>query len=166
MSDLKVKKSFEELYNILKANKDKKVSSVLEQLMPLLESKSVEQPYILNKDGELLAIKDSYFKVWILKSENEIGKKIHSPTGYNSFCKTGINAWTKRNAKAKLLKAEQELALSNENFSLYKEKKVEHENLLKSIDFGLIRGKYATASREDCVKHLEEQGHIIKTNNS
>ena len=103
-----IKKQFVELVNLLESNKDKKVSTILDEIYSLVESKKKETTYILDQDGNPFAIFCWYHKQWELLSEVEYGSKASHHSGYNIMCKIGVNKWTKqqsvvKNAKTALL---------------------------------------------------------------
>ena len=105
---MSIKKSFVELVELLEANKDRKVSSILDEVYLMAESKKQSSTSIVDKEGNVIAIFCYYHKQWELISETEYGKKVNSKTGYNTMCKVGVSKWTKaqrdaKNAKAQLL---------------------------------------------------------------
>ncbi len=102
---MQIKKQFEELYAILDENKNRKVSTILPQLIELMSRKSAGgangKTFIKNDDGEVVAIFCYYHKKWELLSEVEFGKKTNTASGYNTMCKEGVSAWTKANRAKK-----------------------------------------------------------------
>ena len=89
-----IKKGFVEVYNILIANEDKKVSSIIDQLMPIFESLQRDKNHRTTEHG--LEIFCYYHKQWELVKQVEYGKKVNTATGLNSMCKVGTNQWTKQ----------------------------------------------------------------------
>lgn len=102
-----IKKQFAEVYEILSANQDKKVSSILELLLPVMESKQRDSNQRINEAGNL-EIFCYYHKEWEDTTLIEYGRKANTKTGLNTMCKVGVNCWTKqqrdyKEAKASLL---------------------------------------------------------------
>jgi hypothetical protein len=108
---MQVKKQFEEIYALLEANKNKKVSTLLPELAELMSKKSAggTNGSTFHKiDDEVVAVYCYYHKKWELISKTEYGKKAsNQATGLNTMCKEGVSAWTKQQRMKKL--AEQEL---------------------------------------------------------
>jgi hypothetical protein len=105
-----VKKQYEELYTILEANKNKKVSSILPQLIELMSKKNNASghtsTFIKNEDGDVVAIFCYYHKKWEYVNQVEFGLKKSSSTGYNTMCKEGVSKWTKQQRVKKLQESE------------------------------------------------------------
>lgn len=99
-----IKKGYVEVYNILVSNKDKKVSSIMDQLLPIMESQQRDKNHFEDDDG--LHVFCYYHKEWELTSQVEYGKKVNTSTGLNSMCKVGTNQWTKQQREFKKSKAE------------------------------------------------------------
>ena len=103
-----IKKAYAELYSILVENKNKKVSTVLPQLVELMSAKQSQKNFITNDKGEVTHVFCYYHKQWEDVTVAEYGAKKHSASGLNTMCKEGVSAWTKqqrikKEAKAKLL---------------------------------------------------------------
>lgn len=102
-----VKKAYTEIVALLEANKDKKVSSVLDQVIELASAKTNRaegSTYVKDTQGNVVAILDYYFKRWLpLVGDKavEFGKKDKTATGFNTMCKEGVSAWTKQQNEAK-----------------------------------------------------------------
>tara|TARA_R100000908_G_scaffold55409_1_gene30688 strand:- start:242 stop:703 length:462 start_codon:yes stop_codon:yes gene_type:complete len=105
-----VKKQFEELYAVLEENKNKKVSTILPQLIELMSKKNnasgQANTFIKNDEGEVIAIYCYYHKKWELLTEVEYGSKKGTATGYNTMCKEGVSKWTKQQRVKKAAEAE------------------------------------------------------------
>jgi len=52
-------------------------------------------------EGNVVAIRCSYFGQWFRIEDVEFGKKAGSASGYNPMCKAGVSAWTKQQATFK-----------------------------------------------------------------
>lgn len=102
---MSTKKSFQEIVIFLQQNKDKKVSDILTQVLELTVSKKVAEVTRKNKKNEL-EVFCWYHKEWENTTRIEYGKKASTETGLNTFCKVGVNQWTKQQADAKKDKAE------------------------------------------------------------
>lgn len=102
-----IKKAFVEIVAFLEANKDVKVSKVLDHVIELASAKTSRTEgnlSVKNTAGEVVAILDYYFKRWmplVGDAAVEFGKKASTSTGYNSMCKEGVSAWTKQQREAK-----------------------------------------------------------------
>lgn len=99
-----VKKQFQDLVNLLEASADKKVKSIMDEVLALVETKSrggSANTAHRDEDGNLVAIFDYYFKQWMPISHIEFGAKASSNTGFNSMCKEGVSNWTRQQNAAK-----------------------------------------------------------------
>ncbi len=99
-----IKKGFVEVYNILIANEDKKVKSIMNELIPIMASMQRDKNHFEDDDG--LHVFCYYHKTWELISQVEYGKKVNTATGLNSMCKVGTNQWTKQQREFKKSKAD------------------------------------------------------------
>lgn len=107
MSNVKV--MYKELYAVLEANKNKKVSTILPQLAEMMskQTTAMESTLRYNDKNELTHIYCYYHKEWEAIVECEYGKKKNTKSGYNTMCKLGVSNWTKQQRAKK--KAEGEL---------------------------------------------------------
>ena len=99
-----IKKQFQDLVNLLEASADKKVKSIMDDILALVETKSRgSSANTAHRDdkGNLVAIFDYYFKQWMPISHIEFGAKSSSNTGFNSMCKEGVSNWTRQQNAAK-----------------------------------------------------------------
>jgi hypothetical protein len=96
-----IKKSFTEIVEFLEANKNKKVSTILDEIYSITSQKSMSKTFLTNDKGEVFAIFCYYHKQWELLSEVDYGLKASSTTGYNTMCKIGVKHWTAQNKQAK-----------------------------------------------------------------
>ena len=99
-----IKKGFQEVYSILIANEDKKVSTVMDELVLIMTSKQRDKNHFEDDDG--LHVFCYYHKIWELTDQVEYGKKVNTATGLNSMCKVGTNQWTKQQREFKKSKAD------------------------------------------------------------
>ena len=98
-----IKKVYSEIYAILSANENRKVSSIMDQLLPLMESQQRDKNHYTDEHG--LWIYCYYHKEWELTKQVEYGSKANTATGLNSMCKVGTNQWTKQQREFKQAKA-------------------------------------------------------------
>lgn len=95
-----IKKAFVELVNLLEANKGKKVSTILPQVLELASAK-VASTTFHKVDDEVVAIYCYYHKQWELIANIPYGLKASTASGYNTMCKEGTSQWTKQQRQAK-----------------------------------------------------------------
>jgi len=100
------KKQFVELVEFLTNNKDKKISTILSQVIEMTESKKKANAILYKEDGSPFAIFCFYHKQWELVDSVEYGAKKSSKSGLNTMCKLGTNAWTKQQSVAKQAKVD------------------------------------------------------------
>ena len=95
-------KSYVALVEFLTANANKKVSSILPEILEMTEAKQQAKTFIADENGNVMAIYCYYHKQWELLVDAEYGLKASSTTGYNTMCKVGVKYWTlqQKNIKA------------------------------------------------------------------
>ena len=137
-----IKKNFQEIYDVLNNNGDKKVKDLLPELISMMESKQRDSNHRTNENGKL-EIFCYYHKQWEVVGEVEYGTKTNSVTGYNTMCKIGVNNWTKqqrdhKKAKADLLNkiadGELDIADLNDELERLEEEKSKIIPLQQSLD--------------------------------
>lgn len=96
-----IKKQFEEIYEFLAKNQEKRIKEVLPMLTQLVSSKNQERTYLADDEGKVIAIYCYYHKKWELVDCIEYGKKASTATGYNTMCKEGVRRWTQQQNEAK-----------------------------------------------------------------
>ena len=101
-----IKKQFVELVALLENSKDKKVSSILSQVIEMAESKKRDSTVIYNDDKSVKAIFCFYHKQWELIIETAYGSKASSASKLNTMCKIGVSKWTKQQSDAKKAKGQ------------------------------------------------------------
>jgi len=101
---MNIKKPFQEIVDLLNANKDAKVESILDDVIAIAMSKKQDSTVRRNEDGDVVEIFCWYHKVW--EPVEWYGKKASSHSGYNTFCKQGVNSWTKQQRDFKKAKGE------------------------------------------------------------
>lgn len=113
MSEVKIKKAFTGIVELLEANTDALVSDVLDQVRELAAAKTGAgggKASTFHRDentGEVVAIKCYYHGLWMDPRVAEFGAKKTSASGFNSMCKDGQSKWSKQQAQLK--KADQEI---------------------------------------------------------
>jgi len=99
-----IKKAFLELHTMLVANEDKKVKTIMPDLVEIMSAKGAgggASSVHRGEDGSVLAIMDYYFKVWLPVEFVEYGAKANSASGLNTMCKLGTSLWTKQQREFK-----------------------------------------------------------------
>ena len=104
-----VKKAYVDLVAFLEENKDKKIKSVLPQILVMASAKSGgggggATTFHKDDKGNVVAVKCYYHGKWMSPNVVEFGAKASSPTGLNSMCKDGVSKWTKQQRDAKKAK--------------------------------------------------------------
>ena len=95
-----IKKGYTELYAILLENADKKVKSVMDLLIPIMETQQKDKCHFYDEDGRLQVF-CYYHKEWEYVDQVPYGKKANTTTGLNTMCKVGTNQWTKQQREFK-----------------------------------------------------------------
>jgi len=128
-----IKKAFQPIMSLLAANiGDTLTQELYDQAVELTCAKtgaggSHATSSHRDDEGNVVAIRCSYFGQWFKVDEVEFGKKASAASGYNPMCKAAVSAWTKQQATFKKAK----------------------ESLLEEVASGEI-------SPEDISAHIEE----------
>lgn len=106
-----IKKAYQSIVELLQANEDARVGDILPEVVELAAAKTgagggKATAFHRNEEGEVVAIKCYYHKLWMDPRVVEFGKKATSPTGMNNMCKDGVSKWTKQQREAKSAEAE------------------------------------------------------------
>lgn len=106
-----IKKAYAAIVELLEANQDAQVSDILPSVIELAAAKTgagggKATAFHRNEEGEVVAIKCYYHKLWMDPRVVEFGKKATSPTGMNNMCKDGVSKWTKQQRESKAAEAE------------------------------------------------------------
>tara|TARA_R110000796_G_scaffold62616_5_gene144398 strand:- start:3242 stop:3655 length:414 start_codon:yes stop_codon:yes gene_type:complete len=91
-----IKSQYAEIVALLEANKNKKVSTILPQILELVTTKQNSKNFIKDSEGNVTSIYCYYHKQWEEVATHEYGKKASSATGLASMCKIGVSHWTKQ----------------------------------------------------------------------
>jgi hypothetical protein len=102
MSD--IKKAYKEVIELLEANKNKKVSTIMPQLLELVTAKVNTKTFKKDDDGNVTDVFCYYHKEWEELTVVEYGAKKSSTTGLNTMCKEGVRQWSKQQRDAKKAK--------------------------------------------------------------
>lgn len=100
-----IKKAYQAIITVLsaavEANPEATIASVIDHVTDLASAKTgagggKATAFHRDENGEVVAIKCYYHKLWMDPRVVEFGKKATSPTGMNNMCKDGVSKWTKQ----------------------------------------------------------------------
>jgi hypothetical protein len=95
-----IKVAYKEIHDFLELNKNKKVSTIMPELVELMSKKvnssGHTNTFVKNEDGVVTHVYCYYHKKWEDVTVVEYGKKKGTATGLNSMCKEGVSNWTKQ----------------------------------------------------------------------
>lgn len=96
-----IKKAYEEIVELLEANKSKKVESILDQVIELASAKkggggSGGRTFVKDAEGNVVAFRCYYLQKWVNPREADIGAKAGTATGLSTMTKYGTSQWTKQ----------------------------------------------------------------------
>lgn len=129
-----IKQNYVELVNFLQANANKKVSSIMPEILAMTQSKTQSKTFLTNEQGDIIAIFCYYHKQWELLDEVPFGVKAHSTTGYNTMCKQGVSSWTKQNNAIKKV----------------------GETVLQLLENGLINASEISAKKDELIAEAKQ----------
>jgi len=110
-----IKKAYLAIVTVLttavEADENATIASVLDEVTALAAAKTGSgggkaTAFHRDENGEVVAIKCYYHKLWMDPRVVEFGKKATSPTGMNNMCKEGVSNWTKQQRDVKTQEAE------------------------------------------------------------
>lgn len=158
-----VKKAYADLVEFLQANEDKKIKSVLPQVIEMVSAKSGgggnrATTFHRNEAGEVVAINCFYFGLWMSPNVVEFGKKANSSTGFNTMCKEGVSKWTKQQRDAK--KAKEELLAQVATGEIEPSKLPAALDAIEAArkEVGTPEDGYGFESLEDCLADAASRG--------
>ena len=99
-----IKKAFVELVALLEANSNKKVATIMPQILELASAKVATSTCYKDEEGNVIAVYCYYHKAWELVANVPYGKKASTSSGLNTMCKEGTSLWTKQQRLAKVAK--------------------------------------------------------------
>lgn len=97
-----IKKQYTEIFELLQANQNRKVSTLMPELVALMQAKSggsdIGKTFLKDEEGNTYAVFCYYHKRWELVGDNAIayGAKANTATGLNTMCKEGVSNWSKQ----------------------------------------------------------------------
>lgn len=92
-----IKKDYVELYNLLLENKNKKVATILPELVAFMTAKNNQKTFLKDEDGNVTHVYCYYHKEWEDITVAEYGaKSSNKATGLNTLCKEGASQWNKQ----------------------------------------------------------------------
>lgn len=95
-----IKKQYEEIYAFLEANKNKKVATIFDDVVALMQSKSggsdIGKTFLKDTEGNVTHVYCYYHKKWEDVKVAEYGVKQNTATGLNTMCKEGVSSWSKQ----------------------------------------------------------------------
>lgn len=110
MDTTNIKKAYVSLIEFLNENADKKVKTILPDIIAMVEKASgggsVGNTVRRDEEGNVIEIFCYYHKEWEDVSLVPYGKKANSTSGLNTMCKQGTSMWTKQQREAKQAKAD------------------------------------------------------------
>lgn len=160
-----VKKMYVELVELLEANQNEKVKSILPEVIAMVSAKqtrNIGSTFIKNSNGEAIAIHCYYFKRWMPLVGNEsveFGAKKSTTTGYNTMCKEGVSNWTKQNNGAK--KAHDALLDRLEAGDLTTDQISEEKARIEKARCEIVETELGFAERDEVIAYLTDNGVSI-----
>jgi len=91
------KEAHKDVVAFLIKNQNRKVSTVLADVLAMTKRKAQTKASICDASGKVFAVFCYYHKQFELVSETEYGVKKSNTTGLNTMCKIGTSLWTKQN---------------------------------------------------------------------
>lgn len=103
---MKIKKQYQEIFDILNENKNRKVSTILPQLTELMQAANSNgsetgRTFAKDEDGNVYAVYCYYHKKWEPVAHYAYGTKKSTASGLNTMCKEGVSQWTKQQREFK-----------------------------------------------------------------
>lgn len=98
---MSIKKAYQEVVEFLQENSDKKVKSIINEVIEMVSAKSgggggKATTFYKDENDVVRAIKCFYHQAWMSPEVIEFGAKASSATGLNTMCKDGVSKWTKQ----------------------------------------------------------------------
>jgi len=106
MSNSNVKKVYIPLIELLEANKNKSIKTLMPEILALTQSKTQAKTYRVNENGEVTHVFCYYHKLWEDVSIAEYGAKAKTASGLNTMCKEGLSNWSKQQRDYKKAKSQ------------------------------------------------------------
>lgn len=104
-----IKKAYQQIVNLLEANPDVKVKTLLDQVRELASAKSAGGGasttfHVDEATSQVTAIRCYYHGLWMNPQIAEFGKKAGSASGFNPMSKDGLSKWNKQQSTYKKAK--------------------------------------------------------------
>jgi len=99
-----IKKDYLSIVAFLEENKNKKVSTILDELKSMCTKKTNDKTFELDEEGNVTRVYCYYHKCWEDVSIYTYGPKKNTASGLNTMCKEGVSQWTKQQRVAKQAK--------------------------------------------------------------
>lgn len=96
-----IKKDYQAIVAFLEENKNKKVSTILEELKGMCTKKTNDKTFQLDSEGNVVSVYCYYHKCWEDVNTYTYGPKKNTASGLNTMCKEGVSQWTKQQRVAK-----------------------------------------------------------------
>lgn len=154
---MNIKKAYVDIVELLQSNEDARVGDILPQVVALAAAKTgagggKATAFHRDENGEVVAIKCYYHKLWMDPRVVEFGKKATSPTGLNNMCKDGVSKWTKQQREVKageasLLARVSDGSLAVEDIASEQERIAEEARRIEPREDG-----YGFESLEECLE--------------
>lgn len=163
-TDTTVKKQFKPLYDLLNTNRDKTVEEVLPSILELVakaQGSRDSSVFHRNADGEVVAIKCYYHKLWMDPRIVDWGLKANTNTGYNNMCKDGVSKWTRRNNQLKALDASILDKVSSGEIEI---NKIEEVRTKLQAELNVIEPRedgYGFETLQECIEYSRNQGLTV-----
>ena len=91
-----VKKIYQPLIQLLNDNSNKKVSTLLPQILELVQSKQMNKTFQTDENDVVTHVFCYYHKKWEPVTDVEYGSKKNTSHGLNTMCKEGVSNWSKQ----------------------------------------------------------------------
>jgi len=157
-----IKKLFSGIVDLLEANKDKKVSSILDQVIALASAKTGggggATSFHANEAGVVVAIRCAYHKLFMDPRVVDFGAKVSAASGYSSMSKDGQSKWNSqyklaKEAEAGLLTRLTSGEIGVEDIATEQESIAAERAIIVPLEDG-----YGFETLEDCLADSEARG--------
>lgn len=164
---MSIKKVFQPIVDFLQTNENKKVSSVLPEVLEMCEAKKgagggSARTFIRDVEGQVIGIKDYYFKRWmplVGDAAVEYGAKKNSASGFNTMCKEGVKYWTKQQNDYK--KGQLELLNKLEKGEIEPTEIADARAELENARTEVVETDMGFETKADLLEYLAEAGYEV-----
>jgi hypothetical protein len=162
-----IKKAYVGIVEFLKANDQKKVSTVLPHVITMCTARRTASANTFIKDttGKVVAVLDSFYKKWMpLVGEQavEFGVKAGTTTGLSDKCKDGNNEWTRLNRirKNSIASMLDDLKSGDLEPAGISDREVEIQKTFEDAIAASVTEK-GFDDKEDVIEYLEGEGYEL-----